>query len=269
MSAAERAPEPAHERARPPSALPHLSVVLPCHEEANNLAPVVSALSVAAANASIASLEVLLVCSRAARDGTLRLAHALAAEDGRLRVVEQGARPRGYGGALRLGLAAARAPFVLLLDADGQLDPAELGCLWPLRGERRAVVGVRTERRDALARVVASRMYRAIARRLVPAAGAASDPDCAFKLLPMAAVDLRTLAATSGAVNLELLAGLRDAGCELVEVPVTHRPRQSGTARFELSGAFAGWPRPAAALEMLRDVVALAWRRRARAKGPA
>ena len=63
-------------------------------------------------------------------------------------------------------------------------------------------------------------------------------------------------------MNLELLAGLHAAGFAWVEVPVTHRPRRAGTARFEVAaGPLGGLPRPSAALEVLRDVLALGVRR--------
>ncbi|MCC6557008.1 MAG: glycosyltransferase [Polyangiaceae bacterium] len=241
---------------------PELSAVLPCHEEAENLEGVVTALCAAAGACGIRSMEVLLVCARAARDGTPALARALSARDARVRVIDQGRTPPGYGGAVRLGLGAARAPWVLLLDADGQLDPGELGRLWPLRAPLRAVIGVRSPRRDAAARRVAGHAYRSVARWALPGLPAVQDPDCAFKLLPRAAIDPERLRLTSGGLNLELLAAMHDRGATWVEVPVTHRPRRAGIARFEVTaGPLSGLPRPGAALELLRDVVALASRR--------
>lgn len=241
---------------------PELSVVLPCHEEAANLERTVAALRAATEACDLRSLEVLLVSTVAARDGTPELARALAKGDGRLRVLDQGRTPAGYGGALRLGLAAARAPWILVLDADGQLDPTELPRLWRLRGPRTAVLGVRSPRRDSWARRLAGSAYRRGARWALGGVPAVEDPDCAFKLLPRAAVEPERLRSTSGAVNLEILASLHARGFTWVEVPVTHLPRRAGKARFELDiGPFAGLPRPGAALEILCDVVALSVRR--------
>jgi len=241
---------------------PELSAVLPCHEEAANLERVVTALSAAAEDCGVRSMEVLLVSTVAARDGTPEVARALARQDARLRVIDQGRTPAGYGGAVRLGLAAARAPWVLLLDADGQLDAAELPRLWPLRGPRTAVIGVRSPRRDSWARRLAGSVYRRGARWALGGLPAVQDPDCAFKLLPRAPIEPERLRSTSGAVNLELLANLHARGFTWREVPVTHHPRRAGSARFELAlGPFTGLPRPAAAFELLRDVAALSVRR--------
>ncbi len=241
---------------------PTLSAVLPCHEEAANIDAVVDALFIAASACDAIPLEILLVCTLAGRDGTLERARALAARDRRVRVVTQGRSPAGYGGAIRLGVAAARAPWVVLLDADGQLDPTELHRLWALRGPRTAVLGVRADRHDSSARRLASRVYARVARWALPDLPFATDPDCAFKLLPRAGIEAARLRSTSGAVNLELLAQLHARGYGWIERPVTHRARVAGTARFERTvGPLGAMPRPGAALEVLRDVAALGVRR--------
>ncbi|MBI4954146.1 MAG: glycosyltransferase [Myxococcales bacterium] len=246
----------------PPAEPPELSAILPCHEEAENLADALGAVLAGAETAGVRALEVVLVCTDRARDGTPALARALALGDARVRVISQGRAPAGYGGAVRLGLAAARAPWVLLCDADGQLDPLELPRLWALRGAGTAVFGVRTPRRDSGARRLAARAYRAAATLALAGIAVPGDPDCALKLLPRAPLAAARLRATSGAVNLELVAALARRGVGWVEVPVTHRPRRAGTPRFELRrGPFAGMPRPSAALEVLGDVVHLAGRR--------
>jgi glycosyltransferase involved in cell wall biosynthesis len=241
---------------------PELSAILPCHEEAANLEGVVAALESGAQQCGVRFLEVLLVCSRAARDGTPEVARALAVDDARLRVLQQGPTPAGYGGALKLGLQHARAPWVLILDADGQLDPSELPLLWHRRGPRTAVLGVRSSRSDSWPRRLAGNAYRRSARWALGRLPRVADPDCAFKLFPREAVDSERLRSTSGAVNLELLASLHARGVAWAEVPVTHHPRRAGKGRFEVAlGPLHGLPRPGAALELLHDVVALRLRR--------
>jgi dolichol-phosphate mannosyltransferase len=241
---------------------PELSAILPCHEEAANLERVVAALDVGARQSGVRALEVLLVCSLAARDATPEVARALAAKDARLRVIQQGQTPAGYGGALRLGLEHAHAPWVLILDADGQLDPSELPLLWHQRAPCTAVLGVRSTRSDSWPRRLAGTAYRRSACWALGRLPRVADPDCAFKLFPREAVDPERLRSTSGAVNLELLASLHARGLAWVEVPVTHLPRRAGKGRFEVTlGPLHGLPRPAAALELLHDVVALRLRR--------
>ena len=57
------------------------------------------------------------------------------------------ARNRGYGDAVRSGIAAARMPWILLTDADLQFDLAELEDFLPLAARADIVVGWRILRR--------------------------------------------------------------------------------------------------------------------------
>jgi glycosyltransferase involved in cell wall biosynthesis len=79
-----------------------------------------------------------LVIDNGSRDGSARLAADLGA------TVVHAAR-RGYGAACHIGLVAATAPLVAVMDADASLDPAQLpDVVAPLvRGEADLVVGVR------------------------------------------------------------------------------------------------------------------------------
>jgi glycosyltransferase involved in cell wall biosynthesis len=55
---------------------------------------------------------------------------------------------RGYGAALRTGLAAAREPWCVFLDGDGQVDPLELPRLVTAVGDADIVAGYRAARAD-------------------------------------------------------------------------------------------------------------------------
>jgi hypothetical protein len=55
------------------------------------------------------------------------------------------------------------------------------------------------------------------------------DVDCAFKLLPRRALEGVVLEAEGAMVSTELLAHLVRRGFRVVEVPVDHFPRPSGT----------------------------------------
>ncbi len=90
-----------------------LSVVMPCLNEAESLAPCVKVARDAIQRAGIKG-EVI-VADNGSTDGSVELAESLGA-----RVVHVEAK--GYGSALRGGFAAARGKYILMGDADGSYD---------------------------------------------------------------------------------------------------------------------------------------------------
>ena len=92
---------------------PSVSVVIPAMNEAANLPFVLPRIPAWVD-------EVVLVDGRST-DGTAAVARRLWPS---IRVVVQG--DRGKGAALRAGFAAARGDIVVMLDADGSMDPAEI-----------------------------------------------------------------------------------------------------------------------------------------------
>ncbi len=237
-----------------------ISAVLPCFEEAPNLSRVVAGLS-AALQGVADTYEIVLVASDAARDGTPELARQLAAERDDLCVVTQRADDLGYGRALALGIAAARNDWLLLSDADGQFNHSELPGLVALAGKHDMVLGYRATRRDSPARLLASRLYGAVATRLTGARGV-RDMDCAFKLVRARFVDGAPLTCRTGVVNAELVARGLSRGARVGQVAVSHHQRAGGRARFETRfGVLGSVPRPSEAWAVFSETLGLATRR--------
>ena len=90
-----------------------LSVVIPTLNEARNIVHVLRAMPVGVD-------EVILVDGYSV-DGTVEAALAVRPD---LVVVTQSRR--GKGNALACGIAAARGEYIVMLDADGSMDPAEM-----------------------------------------------------------------------------------------------------------------------------------------------
>ncbi len=200
-----------------------ISAVLPAFNEAANLPLVVP--RVRAALAASATEHEIIVVDDGSRDDTPA---ALAGLDGStpgLRVIRH-QQNRGYGAALRSGFAAARLPWIFLMDADNQFDPAELGLLVQASPGADIITGYRQQRRDPPARRLNAWAFFTLARLVL--GPLARDVNCAFKLLRAELVGAIDLQAEGALINAECLAKARRRGARVVEVPVHHYPRRFG-----------------------------------------
>ncbi len=197
------------------TALGTLSIVLPCFNEQDNVAAAVDA-------ARRAGGDDIIVVDDGSRDDTLAIARSLG-----VRVVAH-ERNRGYGAAVRSGIAASRGDWVLLTDADLQFDLSELSRFLPLAADHDLVAGYRIDRADPLPRRLAAHAWNLLMRHSFGIS--VRDVDCAFKLVR--GPELRALGLTSdGAmISTELLMRARTAGWRIAEVGVHHRPRRAGEA---------------------------------------
>ncbi len=147
-----------------------------------------------------------------------------------LRVVTH-SRNRGYGAALRSGLAAASKEFIFYTDGDGQYDPAELPrFLAALTPETGLVNGYKIERNDPWHRVLIGAIYNRFARWLFRIR--LRDIDCDFRLIRRSALDLSQLRSTGGTICIEIVRSLELSRADVVELPVRHYPRLQGRSQF-------------------------------------
>ena len=123
---------------------------------------------------------------------------ARAAVDPRVRVLVHDGN-RGYGAAVRTGIAAARLEWIFLTDADLQFDMAELARFVPLAQSSDIVAGFRTHRADPPHRLLNAAAWNVLVRRMfdVPL----RDVDCAFKLMRRDLVQALALAAEGAMVE--------------------------------------------------------------------
>jgi glycosyltransferase involved in cell wall biosynthesis len=137
--------------------LPRVSVVIPAKDEAGGLPGVLEGVKAALAAAGV-SHEVLVV-DDGSSDGTGDAARKAGAR------VLRHPFAMGNGAAVKAGIRASRGEIVVLMDADGQHDPADLPRLLEALGEEYAmVVGARTGGFGAgIHRGVANRVYAALA----------------------------------------------------------------------------------------------------------
>jgi len=98
-----------------------VSVVVPCHNEAMNIAGLVDALR----ESYDAYLKEIVLVDDNSSDDTAARGEALAAADPRVRVVRRGP-PAGVGRALRDGYAATTGEYILTMDCDFEMLVPEL-----------------------------------------------------------------------------------------------------------------------------------------------
>ena len=207
---------------------PELSVVVPVHDEAENLAPLIGEIRQSLAGRM--SFEIVYVDDGSADDSPSRL-QALRREVPELVVLRHRNR-HGQSAALHTGVRHARGRWIATLDGDGQNDPADIPrllealCAGP-GSNRRLIAGLRSRRHDTAPRRLSSLIANGVRARLLR--DATPDTGCGLKVFPRA-LFLEFPFFDHMHRFLPALA-LRQGG-EVVSVPVHHRPRTRGRSHY-------------------------------------
>lgn len=206
-----------------------LSLVIPVHDEEPNLARLVAELD--SVRASLPPLEVVFV-DDGSGDGTPWALEQIATNRPWVRFVRH-RRNCGQSAALRTGIKAARHPWIVTLDGDGQNDPADIGKLvqalqqHPEPERVQLVTGERRRREDSWGRRWSSRIANTVRSRLL--GDGVADTGCGLKLIRREAfLDLPYF----DHMHRFLPALVRRQGGEILRVPVNHRPRLQGRSHY-------------------------------------
>jgi glycosyltransferase involved in cell wall biosynthesis len=167
----------------------------------------------------------VIVVDDGSTDATRAIAEGLAARDPHVRVVGHD-RNRGYGAALRSGIAASRSDWILITDGDRQFDLGELERFLAPATDCDLVAGYRIDRADPLGRRLAAHAWNRLMCRTFGIS--VRDVDCAFKLMRGGAARALALESDGAMVSTELLVRAALAGWRTAEVGVHHRPRPAG-----------------------------------------
>jgi glycosyltransferase involved in cell wall biosynthesis len=207
----------------PGPALPSLSVVLPCFNEAENIQGAIR--NAAEAAVMMSKGYEIIVVDDGSTDDTGRITGQLVAADPHVRLIVH-ARNRGYGDALRSGIDAARMEWVLLMDADRQFDVRDLARFLPVAPSADAVWGRRILRQDTSARRASGAAWNRLVRTLfrLPV----SDIDCGFKLIRRDVLQGFQLQTSGAMISTELAVQCRAEGARFAEIGVHHHPRVAG-----------------------------------------
>jgi glycosyltransferase involved in cell wall biosynthesis len=203
--------------------LPGISVFLPAHNEEGNIERVVQGFSTQLPN--LAEDYEIIIIDDGSADGTGRIADRLAATSVHVKVVHHAVN-QGYGAAVISGIGAARQPYVLLCDGDGQFDPSDMALLAAKIGDYDVVVGRRIQRADHLMRRLNGVAWSILMRLLFGLR--ITDVDCGFKLFRRELLGELDLQARGAMITTELMAKLAGRGARIAEVGVRHLPRLAG-----------------------------------------
>ena len=200
-----------------------LSVVVPCFNEAGNIAAVVG--EAAEVGRSLASKLEIVVVDDGSTDDTPAVLSGLRDRVPELTIVTH-LRNRGYGAAVRSGLNRASMELIFLTDGDGQFDLRELPAAARMLRHHDVVAGYRVDRRDGWWRALWGRTWTVLVNRSLGLG--VRDANCAFKLLPQSLLRSSDLGSDGALISAELLFEARRAQMSIGECAVTHLPRATG-----------------------------------------
>lgn len=213
---------------------PALSVVVPVYNEGENVVPTLRGV---VERTHARPLEVLVVHDMD-EDTTVPVVKRLQEEMPELRL-HRNTIGRGVLNAIKSGLGAAQAPYVLVTMGDGSDDAADIDPMYELaRGGADVVAGSRYVRggRQLGGPLLKRSMSRAAGLSLhwfggLPIHDATSN----FRMYSRRLLDQVTIESTGGfELGIELTVKAYLLGMRVAEVPTTWRDRTAGTSNFKL-----------------------------------
>ena len=171
----------------------------------------------------------IIVVNDGSRDRTGEILADLKKEYPDLNIITH-LKNRGYGGALKSGLYAAKHDWVVFTDSDGQFDISELPNLIVKQKESNAdlVIGYYLKRQVAATKIITSKIWELVVFLLFGLK--VRDIDCGFKLISQRVIkEIPKLESERGAfISSELLIKAKKYCFEIAETGVHHFPRLEG-----------------------------------------
>lgn len=210
-----------------PIAAPHLSVVIPCKNEAENLPGLIAEVAEALKGRA---LEILVI-DDGSTDGTADAAHRAGTETGTTVRVLRHEASAGQSAAVRTGVVHARGDIIVCTDGDGQNDPAFMPALVDTLEERGPAFGMVGGQRVGRKASAMKRFASRFANRLRGAMLADKTTDSGCGLKAVRAEVFRRLPYFDGWHRFMAALVLRE-GYDVDFVDVVDRPRQFGVSKY-------------------------------------
>jgi len=227
-----------------PAPKPDVSVVVPSHNEAENLPQLVAEI-LAAEKASGRRFEIVVVDDQSS-DASYDVLLALAARHPQV-AAHRMEKQSGQSAALSAGFDVARGAVVVTMDADLQNDPADVPKLLAVieRNEADCAIGWRRDRRDPLSKKVISKVANGVRNWMT--SETVKDTGCGLKAFRREC--LQKIARFNG-MHRFFPTLVKMHGYTVAEIPVHHRPRTRGKTHYNIFNRF---------LRPMADLLAVRW----------
>ena len=200
-----------------------LSIIIPAYNEIDTIPEVLERVRAQPFDKEI------IVADDCSTDGTREVLVGLKTAFPALRIIRL-LRNQGQSGAFEAGIKAARGAYIVLIDADLQNDPADIGKLIAALegpGKPACAAGRRARRQDNIIRRISSKIANRV--RIWITGDPIRDTGCSLKAFR-----------AQHAKRMKLFRGthrffttlVRMQGGTVVEVDVNHRPRAKGTPKY-------------------------------------
>lgn len=208
-----------------------LSIVVPVHDEEDNVVPLYEALSKALR--ALGRPYEIIVVDDGSRDDTYQRLARLADADDAFKLIKL-RRNFGQTAAMAAGFDHAAGDIVIPMDGDLQNDPTDIPRLLDKLDEGYDVVsGWRKDRQDSAVRRLPSRIANWLIGRVTGVR--LHDYGCTLKAYR---ADVVAETQLYGEMHRFLPALAAQAGARIAEIPVRHHPRVSGRSKYGLRRTF-------------------------------
>ncbi len=233
-----------------------LSVIAPAHNEQENLEPLIEEIDSTLRQLAL-TYEIIIV-DDGSTDNTALILQDLLQKYPEMQAIQMNDTPvdcgNGQSAAFYAGLRESQGEFIVFLDADLQNDPADIPHLLQRQNETGAdmVQGDRSHaRQDHFIRRISSVVGRLFRRWLLQ--DSIRDTGCSLRLMKREVA--LALPLRFRGMHRFIPVTARQLGYRVVEMPVNHRERSAGEAKYGI------WNR---ALPGLIDCFAVRWMRNRR-----
>jgi glycosyltransferase involved in cell wall biosynthesis len=223
---------------------PEISVVIPAHNEADNLPQLVSEIA-AALRPTARQFEIVLIDDQSNDDSWMILA-GLCERFPEL-TPRRMAHQSGQSAALSAGFDVARGNIVVTLDADLQNDPADIPKLLLAMNSQGVdcAIGWRRDRKDPWSKKIISKFANGVRNWLTQEC--VKDTGCGLKAFRS---ECLTKMPRFNGMHRFFPTLVKMQGFTVAEIPVNHRPRTHGKTHYNIFNRF---------LKPMADLLAVRW----------
>jgi dolichol-phosphate mannosyltransferase len=219
-----------------------LSIVIPVYNELENI-PVLTDRIISTIAKKFPAYEIIFI-DDGSTDGSSLALDKLKSENPYIKVYHF-TQNNGQTAAFAAGFSKAQGDLVLTMDADLQVDPADIDKLLPYMNEYDLACGIRANRNDGFVKKVSSLVGNGVRNWLTHEN--IKDTGCPLKLFKKEVVKsyylfegMHRFFPTLAKIN----------GFKAIEVPVNHYPRKFGHTKYGISNRM---------LKGLKDALAVRW----------